>query len=48
MAQTIAVPVQYGAAELKTVAQKYMMLGLLSGHPRLFLRLSARIILPSG
>jgi protein TonB len=31
MAQTIAVPVHYGAAELKTVAQKYMMLGLLSG-----------------
>ena len=31
MAQTIAVPVQYGAAELKTVAQKYMMLGLLTG-----------------
>ena len=31
MAQTLAVPVQYGAAELKTVAQKYMMLGLLTG-----------------
>jgi periplasmic protein TonB len=31
MAQTIAVPVHYGAAELKTVAQKYMMLGLLAG-----------------
>ena len=31
MAQTIAVPVQYGAAELKSVAQKYMMLGLLVG-----------------
>ncbi len=31
MAQTIAVPVHYGAAELKTVAQKYMMLGLLVG-----------------
>ena len=31
MAQTIAVPVHYGAAELKSVAQKYMMLGLLAG-----------------
>ena len=31
MAQTIAVSVHYGAAELKTVAQKYMMLGLLAG-----------------
>ena len=31
MAQTIAVPVHYGAAELKKVAQKYMMLGLLAG-----------------
>jgi len=31
MAQTIAVPVQYGAAELKAVAKKYMMLGLLVG-----------------
>jgi protein TonB len=31
MAQTLAVPVQYGATELKTVAQKYMMLGLLAG-----------------
>jgi periplasmic protein TonB len=31
MAHTIAVPVHYGAAELKTVAQKYMMLGLLAG-----------------
>jgi protein TonB len=31
MAQTIAVPVQYGAAELKTVAQKYMMMGLIAG-----------------
>jgi protein TonB len=31
MAQTLAVPVRYGAAELKTVAQKYMMLGLLAG-----------------
>jgi periplasmic protein TonB len=31
MAQTIAVPVHYGASELKAVAQKYMMLGLLSG-----------------
>ena len=31
MAQTITVPVQYGAIELKSVAQKYMMLGLLAG-----------------
>jgi len=31
MVQTIAVPVHYGAAELKKVAQKYMMLGLLAG-----------------
>jgi len=31
MAQTIAVPVQYGAIELKNVAQKYMMFGLLAG-----------------
>ena len=31
MAQTIAVPVHYGAAELKSVAQKYMMLGLMAG-----------------
>ena len=31
MAQSIAVTVQYGAAELKSVAQKYMMLGLLTG-----------------
>ena len=31
MAQTIAISVHYGAAELKTVAQKYMMLGLLAG-----------------
>ncbi len=31
MTQTIAVPVHYGAAELKTVAHKYMMLGLLTG-----------------
>jgi periplasmic protein TonB len=31
MAQTVAVPLQYGAAELKSVAQKYMMLGLLAG-----------------
>ena len=31
MAQTLAVPVQYGAAELKTVAQKYMIMGLIAG-----------------
>jgi protein TonB len=31
MAQTIAVPVHYGAAELKSVAQKYMMIGLIAG-----------------
>jgi len=31
MAETIAVNLKYGAAELKTVAQKYMMLGLLTG-----------------
>jgi protein TonB len=31
MAQTIAVPVHYGAAELKSVAQKYMMIGLIVG-----------------
>ena len=31
MAQTIAVAVRYGAIELKAVAQKYMMLGLLAG-----------------
>ena len=31
MAQTIAVSTQYGAVELKSVAQKYMMLGLLAG-----------------
>jgi periplasmic protein TonB len=31
MAQTLAVPVQYGAAELKSVAQRYMMWGLLTG-----------------
>jgi protein TonB len=31
MAQTITVPVQYGAIELKSVAQKYMIFGLLAG-----------------
>jgi periplasmic protein TonB len=31
MAQSVAVPIPYGAAELKAVAQKYMMLGLLAG-----------------
>jgi periplasmic protein TonB len=31
MAQTVAVPLPYGAAELKAVAQKYMMLGLVAG-----------------
>ena len=31
MAQTIAVPVHYGAAELKSVAQKYMLIGLITG-----------------
>ncbi len=31
MTHTIAIPVQYGAVELKTVAQKYMMLGLMVG-----------------
>jgi len=29
MAQTIAVAMKYGAAELKSIAQKYMMLGML-------------------
>lgn len=31
MAQTVAVPLQYGAVELKSVAQKYMMIGLIAG-----------------
>jgi periplasmic protein TonB len=31
MAQTITVAMKYGAAELKSVAQKYMMMGILSG-----------------
>ncbi|RPI05635.1 MAG: energy transducer TonB [Ignavibacteriae bacterium] len=31
MAQTITVPVPYGAAELKSVAQKYMLMGLIAG-----------------
>jgi len=31
MAHSIAVPVKYGAAELKAVAQKYMMFGMLFG-----------------
>ena len=31
MAETVAVKLKYGAAELKTVAQKYMMIGLAAG-----------------